>query len=159
MDNIKDMQSINTRVLNIDKQTLSFEYKKEDALQKVIELPLGYEAVTSKFFKSSMPTEAETEYAINFIEDHLMSNKEFINHQEILVSQSKSLADVLSKNGLLQGEHSRKTIEDLFNNYARIVMGTPSTLIDIEITKEDFAALLVLREVLHHLNFESIDII
>ncbi len=159
MDNLKDKQSINTRVLNIDKQSLSFEYKKEDALQKVIELPLGYEAISSKFFKSSMLTEAETEYAINYIEDHLMSNKEFINHQETLESKSKSIADVLSKNGLLQGEHSRKTIEDLFNNYARIVMGTPSTLMDIEITKDDFATLLVLREVMHHLNFESISIL
>ncbi len=158
MENIKDKQSINTRILNIDKLTLSFEYKIEDSVQKAFELPLGYEFIASKYFKSTMPTEADTEYAINFIEDHLMSNKEFINHQETLESKSKSIADVLSKNGLLQGKQSRKTIEDLFNNYARIVMGTPSTLMDIEITKEDFATLLVLREVMHHLNFESLSI-
>ncbi len=85
-----------------------------------------------------------------------MSNKELYSQQGTLESESEILANVLLKNGLQQGPHSRKTIEDLFNNYARIVMGTPGTMMGIDVTKEDFAAVLILREIMHHLDFVSI---
>ncbi len=159
MNKVNEIVLNKTRQLSIIEEVLQFDFSIDNSLQKSISLNFGYEVVTSKFFKNHIPTEAETEYAIYFIEDHLMSNKELINQQETLVSESKALADVLAKNGLQKGKHSRRTIEDLFNNYARIVMGTPSTLMDIEITKEDFATLLILREIMHHLNFESISIL
>ena len=142
--------------LTIKKEELLFQYFQDDTIQKEIKLPAGYEFIWSKFFQHPIPTDAEIDYAINYIEDALMSNKELLNHNKEIYSGDKKLIAVFQKNELTNDFLSRLAVEDLFNRYARVIMGAPLSSIKAEITAEDCAILLILREIMHHLNFDTI---
>ena len=146
------------RQLNFETDHTIFEFYDNDILDQQITLPIGYQSLANKYFKSGIPTEAGAEYAINDIEDALMSNRSLINKDATLVANNKLLAETLLKNGLNQEVHSRKTIEDLFNNFARIIMGSPNSMLSTELSGEAFALILILREILHHLDFDSIKV-
>jgi len=147
------------RVLNIDEEVLRFQYLVNHSLQKEITLKAGYQTIAARFFRQDIPTEAETEYAINYIEDELMSNKELLNKGETLVSSDQHLAEVFHKNGLEKSTYSRQEVENLFSQYAYVIMGQPSLLNLMAVTREDFATILLLREIIHHLGFEAINIV
>lgn len=160
MNNKINVNPVNSQFncqLTIEKNELLFQYLLKDAIQKEIKLPAGYEFISSKFFLHPIPTDAETDYAINYIEDELMSNRELLQHNEKLYSADERLMTIFFKNELPNDSLSRQTVEDLFNRYARVIMGAPLSSIKVEITAEDFAILLLLREIMHHLNFDSIN--
>ncbi|MCW3789500.1 hypothetical protein [Plebeiibacterium sediminum] len=146
------------RRLEFEPENTIFEFYENGALDQQITLPIGYQSITKKYFKNGIPTEAGAEYAINDIEDALMSNKSLINNDALLVTNNQKLAEALIKNGLNQEIYSRKTIEDLFNNFARIIMGSPNSMMSTEMSGEEFALILILREILHHLDFDSVKV-
>jgi len=144
------------RILSIEDEVLHFQYLENEELKDEILLKTGFRYLAETFFRNDIPTEAETEYAINYIEDELMSNKKLRNNNETLISADEKIAELFRKNGLDKNEFSRQEIENLFNSYAYVIMGKPSSLLPVNTTREDFALLLALREIMHHLNFEKI---
>ena len=132
---------------------------RDNQLNKEIILPAGYQYLVERFFKHDIPTDSETEYAINYIEDELMSNTELQNNQENLYSADKKLINIFHKNGIEAHYQSRKSIEDLFSQYARVIIGASASELQTNITREDFATVLVLREIMHHLDFEALTLI
>lgn len=144
------------RVLTIGAEVVTFDFFAENGIQSTITLPIGSEQMVRKYLKHEIPTEAETEYAINYIEDELMSKKELKNQGEVLVYNDPDVHEILQKNGMEGNSISRKTIESIFTEYAYIVMGRPASLGITEFNALDFATLLLLREITHHLNFEEI---
>lgn len=150
---------MNIRFINLNKENLSFDYLQDNTLNKVIELRVGYQYLSDKFFKNNIPTESETEYAINYIEDELMKNKDLINNKEHLVFTHEKFINILRKNGFDKNIHSRNEIEALFSKYASVVMGEPLLRSNIGITREDYAIVLLLREIMHHLKFEEISLV
>lgn len=147
------------RLLSIEKEVLRFQFLVNHSLQKEIALKAGYQTIADRFFRQDISTEAETEYAINYIEDELMSCKDLLNRKEILVSSDEHLAEVFRKNDFTQSKYSRHEVESLFSQYASIITGRPSSLNRQTVTREDFATILLLREITHHLGFEAIDLV
>ena len=147
------------RLLNIDKTVLRFQYVVNHSLQKEIILKAGYQTIAERFFMHSIPTEAETEYAINYIEDELMSSKELHNQGETLISSDQHLTKLFRKNDLEKSTYSRQDVEDLFSQYTYVVMGRLSSVKRSTVTREDFATILLLREITHHLDFGAINIL
>jgi hypothetical protein len=86
-----------------------------------------------------------------------MSNKELQNRDETLISKDQALVAVFHKNGRENGIYYRKNAEELFSQYARVITGAPGSGINTVITREDFAIVLLLREIMHHLRFDSIN--
>lgn len=156
---ITENYSGTVRLLAIEKEILRFQFLVNHSLQKEITLEAGYQTIANRFFQQDIPTEAETEYAINYIEDELMSSKDLLNRNETLVSSDQHLAEVFHKNGFTQSTFSRREVENLFTQYAYVVMGRLSSVKRSAITREDFATLLLLREITHHLDFEAIDLV
>ncbi len=144
------------RIVNFEDEILRFQFVENDDFKDEILLKAGFRFLAKTFFRNDIPTEAETEYAINYIEDELMSNKKLLNNNETLFTSDEKVADLFHKNGIDKTEYTRQEIESLFNAYASVVMGKPSSLIPVKITREDFALLLTLREIMHHLDFKSI---
>ncbi len=122
-----------------------------------VQTDLGYAAIAKRFFKNEIPTEAETEYAINFIEDTLMANKSLPQHFETLYWADEVLQEIFERNELQQTIVSRQNVEDLFTVYARVVMGAPGSFMNVEVTAEGFARLLIVRELLHHLDIQKME--
>ncbi|GET23321.1 hypothetical protein [Prolixibacter denitrificans] len=147
------------RLLAIEKEILRFQFLVNHSLQKEITLEAGYQTIANRFFQQDIPTEAETEYAINYIEDELMSSKDLLNRNEILISSDEHMAEVFRKNDFAQSRYSRREVESLFSQYASIITGRPSSLNRQSVTREDFATILLLREITHHLGFEAIDLV
>jgi len=147
------------RLLSFEEDKLQFQYFQDNELQKEIKLPAGYGLVAGKFFHHPIPTDAETDYAINYIEDELMSNSELTQHDEKLFTADENLIELFRKNELYENVYTRQEVEDLFSSYARVIMGAPSFYLKAEITAKDFSILLVLREIMHHLDFDSIQLL
>jgi len=151
-----NIQNNATRFLTIGENELIFQFIQDNESNKEIILPVGYQSLVESFFKRDIPSESETEYAINYIEDELMSNTELQNNHANLYSADKNIINIFRKNGIDTDSLSRRSIEDLFSQYARVVMGAPASELQTKITREDFATVLVLREIMHHLDFEAL---
>ncbi|TNE68188.1 hypothetical protein EP331_15980 [bacterium] len=156
---MKTLESTKIRQLNFDKDGLTFRFLENEQDTDVVLLKLGYLHIAHLFFKQNVPTELETDYAINYIEDELMSLKKLENlNQEVLITDDAYLKEILLKNGRTKSNYTNWEIENLFSEYARVVMGAALTNLPVELTREDFALVLVLREIMHHLKFDSIEI-
>ncbi len=157
-DNISVVEQSKThnthRLLGVEKDALRFQFYNCGNLTKELLLKAGYQFITDSFFKGDLPTEAQTEYAINYIEDALMSNKELINDNSLLVSAAPILRNAFHENELKEGLYTRAEIEDIFSNSAYTIRNSRLAPDAGPFNKESFAAILLLREIVHHLNFE-----
>ncbi|PRY94405.1 hypothetical protein [Marinilabilia salmonicolor] len=142
----------------LDKESLTFSLSADEGPEESISLKMGYACVSEEFFKNDFPTEAETDYAINYIEDVLMSNKRLHENNGRLFSSDEILKSVFQKNGLEKELFSRREIENLFSQYAKVVMGAPRSYLGAGFCKKDYAAVLILREIMHHLDYEILKI-
>lgn len=156
LNHLSSENSKSIRILSIEKEVLRFQYVKEMKTAKEIVLKAGYQYISSAFYKHEIPTESEIEYAINHIEDELMSTKELLNNNETLVCTDNDLIELLRKNNELRELYSSRNIEDIFGKYANLAMGEPISRSGLLTTKDDFAMILVLREIMHHLKFKEI---
>lgn len=155
IDLINSTEPINIRLLEITNKDVIFYLFEENLLKNEISLPIGYEQIASQYFKHNIPTVAEVDYAINVIEDELMSNKSLINNNETLICSDKILIDILTKNIELKNIFTRQEIEDLFSKYANVSMGEPLSRYYLDINPNNYAAMLILREIMHHLNYNE----
>jgi hypothetical protein len=126
-----------------DSQLTISGYGQMDSEVFEIKLPLGIQALCDKFFKHANPTDLELEYAITEIEDHVMP----LDRQ--LAEKSEGLRGILNI--------KTESIEDIPRN-------TPLSLDQFERVfndahkrgkKHEIAALLIIRECLHHLRFSE----
>lgn len=145
--------------LNIEKEVLTFQFQKDNEIVKQFTLSAGYKRISDTFFNRDIPNEAEVEFAINAIENELMRNKDLLERKGYLFTSDRNLIAFFNKNGSNEHTYSRQDVEDLFSKYARVMMGAPSSEINAEITREDVAIVLILREIMHHLDFEELRII
>lgn len=152
------MKPQNKRQLQIGQDYIQFDFIRNDIVEKDMKLKIGYEFIIQKFFRHDVPNEAEIEYTINYIEDELMSDKGLLNVEDELTTKDTAILDLFRKNGMNESKYDRQRVEDLFNQYAYIIMGASPVISGIDINKKDIAIILVLREVMHHLNFNSIEI-
>lgn len=131
-------------------------YENSDEIGKV---KISWDYIDKKFIKNSIPSEREIENAINYIEDELMRNLELLNTKNLNLCTKDSdlikLLGVKAKNV----EYTKEKIEEEFTKYALLSMGRSPVVDGIELNNKRYIALLVIREILHHLKFDSIKII
>lgn len=140
--------------LILENELLRFRMMDGIDMKQEIVLKLGYRFIAGRFFKHEIPTFDETDYAINYIEDELMSDKTLLQSNKELFTADNKIKDVFQKNKITGNPITRQRVEDLFNRYARAIMGAPLSTLNAGINAEDFAIILVLREIMHHLDFD-----
>lgn len=147
------------RLLHVGKETVKFIYinNKEFVDERV--LNIGYLRIITSYLKRPIPKEDEIENAINHIEDELMRFKELVNEGEELFTRNEILIDILKSHKGEETEYSRQKIEDLFTQYVLLSMGQAPVYNKLEMNHEQYAVVLVLREIMHHLNFGTIHIV
>lgn len=146
-------------LVGIESRSLTFQFQKNGQKDHLITLDFGYSEISDKYFKHDIPNDAEIEYAINFIEDQLMSKKELLGPKGGMLISDETLIGILRKNQLTGSQFQQQDIESLFSQYARVIMGAPASELGTEIKTEDVAIILILREVVHHMDFKQIRII
>ena len=98
------------RLLSIDKDKTTFTFIENNIKLQKITLNIGYELVANRHFKREIPSEAQVEYAINDIEDALMSRKELVNQNQDLLCNDQILSDIISKQGETKSDFTREEI-------------------------------------------------
>ncbi len=142
------------RVLKIDSESIKFIYIKNGKLENELLLNIGVDKIVRSFFKNEIPNEGEIENAINYIEDILMSLKELRNNNEELYCVDLLAWKILGD----KMEFSRQEIEEIFTKYAIQSLGQISSHSTIKMNHKKYAVILIIREIMHHLNFEKLNL-
>ena len=123
-------------------------------------LPIGRRKTSDAYFKSAPPTPAQIENAIMRVEDEIMPISQFIDSENYeLISSDPLIKDVLFYAGLDNKEElvlPIKEMESVFYRLAAILTGRPASMDILPSSNEFASALLILREVMHHLKFKTI---
>jgi hypothetical protein len=117
-------------------------------------LPLGH-------FRHDLPSTLEIEYAIEAIEDALSRIHSAVPAGSTWYTTDPLMGRIAQAAGLAAGPEvvlGRELVELAFNRLAAVSAGRPRTQDNIPTDPEFAAALLILREFMHHLQFASITV-
>ena len=121
---------------------------RADGTRFTRDLGFGLEAMTPGPFRRDPPSALELEQAIMVVEDVLMPLAAEVPPHEVVTLQAPlPLAEVLGSREL-----SRESLEQLFGQFAAMVEGDPLAAANLPKTRRFAAALLILREWMHHLS-------
>ncbi|MFN8575371.1 MAG: hypothetical protein U0354_00805 [Candidatus Sericytochromatia bacterium] len=147
----------NTTIFIKDEVTEFSLYNNSDLIQQIY-LKIGYKQIAEKYFKSFLTNESEIEYSINVIENEIMNNKELNNFNNILFSNDIKIKDIIysfNNESIL----TIQNIESIFTECTKLVMSNPRLIKNEFSEHENYAIILILREIMHHLNFENLILI
>ena len=118
---------------------------------------VGPRTLVSTCFRHEPPTPVELEHAIELIENALMDAGYRPENSGALVTDDTQIRRLPGLEDL-GANLTRDQVEALFQRLADISLGSPQTRGDLPTDREAAAALLILRECMHHLGFTSIAI-
>ena len=121
-----------------------------------VTLAVGVATLADAVFHHEPPTPAEMERAIDVVEDAIMATqlqhgaRGELHSSDVLLGQMPGLE---SDGARL----TRDEVESLFQRLASATLGSPNALAGMPANRRSAAALLILRECMHHLGYESIE--
>ena len=120
-----------------------------------ITLQVGPQALVEDVLKHDPPTPAELERAIDLVEDALTGLHLVPADGARLVTADTRLLTLpgLNTNG---ASLTRDDVELLFQRLASRALGMPAAAAELPQSREEAAALLILRECMHHLGFDRV---
>lgn len=126
-------------------------------LQK--ELQLGTASLARQWMRHTPPTPLDIEHAIEQTEDVVMPLAAKLVRTEQLLLSGTGAALMLQAVGAAPDaalQWSLDEVEDLFNRIAMVSQGRPSGQEALPTAPEFYAAMVILRECLHHLRFGGV---
>ena len=160
----KVIENVSVTLLHIDKEYSSIAYGTYSAKpDKIWAFDIGTEKTSRDFFIHNPPTPGEVENAINVVEDEVMPLHKMLPANSVLYSIDADIREMVRYADYEENEYemilTRTNMEQIFSRLAAIITGLPTSQ-DILPTSNSFAStLLILREVMHHLEFLDIKII
>jgi hypothetical protein len=130
--------------------TLEFEGSKR------ITLPIGPRGLADAVLLHDPPTPAELERAIDVIEDALMASRLAQEDRGELVTADALLLALPGMGSPASDGLTRDAVEALFQRLASRSLGTPVAAAELPLDRDLAAALLILRECMHHLGFDRV---
>lgn len=122
-------------------------------------LPLGTASLARQWMRHTPPTPLEIENAIEVTEDVVMPLAAKLVRTEQLQLSGSGAALILQGVGAASDaplHWSLDAVEDLFNRIAMVSQGRPSGQEALPTAPEFYAALVIVRECLHHLRFAEL---
>ncbi len=158
---VKEPKATKITLLHISEEyTLVASGKSSSEPDNIWTFPLGSERTAREFFKQSPPSASEIEYAINFIEEEIIPIKKNLSAGSTLFTFSPAILKVALQSDKEQSSPeitlSIKEMEDVFSRLAAIISGRPYSTDTLPDSASFAAALLILREFMHHLEFQNI---
>ncbi len=140
-----------------ERSSLASKVASDAAL--LVEVDVGLQKLMREALRHSPPTPAELEFAISLIEDELMKVHKLVPVNAILETSDTCmwiLVSAIKPDAQNEEQLSIEEVEQLFDLLAALPMGRPASIAGIPSDACFAAALLFLRELMHHLNFKSI---
>jgi hypothetical protein len=126
---------------------------------QVLILEIGSSLMSSNFFKHNPPSPLEIENAIRVVEDEVTRAREVTVGRASLYSTDELVYEIAKMAGCSENLAFTLTIEQvekLFDQLTARSEGRPSSQVDIPDDPKFAATLLILREFMHHLQFDDI---
>lgn len=123
------------------------------------ELPLGTASLARQWMRHTPPTPLDIEHAIEVTEDVLMPLAAKLARKEQLQLSGSGAALILQAVGVAPDavlNWSLEEVEGLFNRIAMVSQGRPIGYEALPTVPEFYAAMVILRECLHHLRFDEV---
>ncbi len=131
-------------------------------------LPLGYDSLAARYLRHTPPTEGDVENTIMVVEDAVMPLTQLWPTPSASASLVCTGMAMPALAALLPAEpsptanapltlYSTHALEDLFNQFANVAMGGPSS--QWALSNEDAAFLTMLRECMHHWGFQTLAVV
>jgi exopolyphosphatase/pppGpp-phosphohydrolase len=122
-------------------------------------LPLGTTSLARQWMRHTPPTPLDIEHAIEQTEDVVMPLAKKLPRTDQLQLSGTGAALILqgvdaAPNAALRW--SLDEVEDLFNRLAMVSQGRPSGQEALPTAPEFYAAMVIVRECLHHLRFTGV---
>lgn len=148
-------------VLHIGEDQTAIAFGTDAEPEAVLVLCIGSNRTVVDFFKHTPPTPGEMETAIMGVEDEVTRARKLLTGHPRLFTRDVSIRELALIAGVsVQPEMilSLEAVERTFDLLASLVLGRPASSAGIPTNPAFAATLLILREFMHHLQFESIRI-
>jgi exopolyphosphatase/pppGpp-phosphohydrolase len=122
-------------------------------------LPLGTERTALEKFRTTPPKPLDMEHAIELVEDVVMPLQKLVTRGAQLFSADAAVQEIALHAGIAPAVPqtlSQEALERLFNRLTAVVEGSPAAHQGLPDSNRFAAALLILREFMHHLQFAQI---
>lgn len=122
-------------------------------------LPLGTASLARQWMRHTPPTPLDMEHAIEQTEDVVMPLAAKLVRTQRLTLRGSGAALILQAVGAKPDEAfhwNLDEVEDIFNRIALVSQGRPSGQEALPTAPEFYAAMVILRECLHHLRFGAV---
>ncbi|MEG3132802.1 hypothetical protein SC206_04360 [Rouxiella sp. T17] len=122
-------------------------------------LTLGSELTSVGYFRHQPPTPEEMETAIMVVEDEVVRLRHNIMPRASLYSEDNEIRAIARLSGIAEDEAmhlSLDAVERTFDRLALVINGRPASFEGIPDGNDFAATLLILREFMHHLQFDEI---
>jgi exopolyphosphatase/pppGpp-phosphohydrolase len=143
-------------VLNIGADQTHIAAGRGPAPDTVMVLDLGFRRTSATFFKHSPPTPGEIENAIQWVEDEIARARSVAASRPLLFTADAQVRQMARLAGAENATLTTPLVESLFDQLAARSQGRPASQTDFPDDAEFSAHLLILREFMHHLQFEAI---
>ena len=145
--------------LQLGSETSTVLCTEDDRVVLQQELPLGTASLARQWMRHTPPTPLDIEHAIEQTEDVVMPLAALLERTEQLQLRGEGAALILEGVGAKPDATLRwslEEVEDLFNRLAMVSQGRPAGQEALPLASEFYAAIVILRECLHHLRFGGV---
>jgi exopolyphosphatase/pppGpp-phosphohydrolase len=122
---------------------------------EAVTLPVGPRDLAEDVLRHEPPTPAELERAIDVVEDALTGSRLARSDRGDLVT-ADALLRALPGLDAPGTRRTRDAVETLFQRLASRSLGTPVAAAELPVGRDFAAALVILRECMHHLGFDDV---
>jgi hypothetical protein len=130
--------------------------------QATLALAIGSHRTAREHFKHSPPSPLELEYAIVTVEDEVTRTRQLIPDGTSLYTSDALVREIAVLSGVGESAQMRLSLEAMertFDRLTSVALGTPAAHHGLPSSNTFAAALLILREFMHHLQFSSITVV
>ena len=127
-----------------------------------ISLAIGAESTARDHFRHTPPSPLELENAIVTVEDEVTRARRLIPAGATLVTTDAALREIALLSGVAASEQMQLSLEAMercFERLAQLSLGRPASSDTLPASNPFAATLLILREFMHHLQFEAITVL
>jgi len=149
-------------VLQIGDETTTLVSGNADTPHAYIALNIGAQKTASAHFKHEPPTPGEMENAIMDVEDEVARARAAIVDGSTLFTNDATVRKIAMVAGISNQavmQFGLTEVEATFDRLVSVLHGRPASAEGLPTSPEFAATLLILREFMHHLRFDSITIV
>ena len=132
------------------------------APEAVMALTMGAQITAREHFKHSPPSPLTLENAIVTVEDEIARVHQLVPAGARLVTTDAAIREIAALSGITTGEVLHlplDAVERSFERLAQVSLGQPASRDKLPANNAFAATLLILREFMHHLQFDDITVL